>query len=397
MFTPSLHSRGALALAAALAATLASSNTQQVPLRDLPKLSKEIAEPFSLVSAAVEYKNGQLIVVDGVEGTLTIVDFANGSRTALGRPGSGPGEYRTPAGIFRLQGDTIWVFDAAQMRMVVFNPDLKPGTTFPFITFDQQTSTAFAAPFFMDRKGRFYASTISIQTGGGRGEMSMKIPDTVGVVRVDPRNKAVRTELTRVRFPTSGKPEMKQNGNTFKYTMAYPGLVSADAVAVFPEGRVAIVRGAGYAVEFIGADGRKSVPVRIPYEHIKVTDADRTAEMDDARHQMAEQGRAVQKMMPPNFSMSFELLPPEKWPDEYPAVSAFGAIGAPDGRLWVKRAIPVRQKREQWDVIDPGGKLVARWQLPPDIKLVAVGQGVAYTVRTDADDLRYVQRVVLPR
>jgi hypothetical protein len=59
----------------------------------------------------------------------------------------------------------------------------------------------------------------------------------------------------------------------------------------------------------------------------------------------------------------------------------------------VKRATPIRVGREQWDVIDPSGKLVASWRLPARTTLVAVGQGVVYTTRTDEDDLRYIQRV----
>jgi hypothetical protein len=296
-----------------------------------------------------------------------------------------------------MQGDTIWVLDATAMRIVVFNPDLTPGTPFSFLTFDQQTSSALTAPFASDRRGRLYASSMMIQAGRSAGGASMQIPDSVGIVRLDPRDKTTRTDLARVRFPTSGKPEMKQEGNAFKYSMAWPGVVASDPWAVFPDGRVAIVHGATYTVEFIGADGKHSTPTKIAWDHIRVTDADRKAEMDDAKKRMVEQGRAVQKMMPPNFSISFELLPPEHWPDEYPPVAALGALAAPDGRLWVKRGVPIRVGREQWDVIDPAGKLVARWQLPPKVTLVAVGQSAVYAVRTDEDDLRYVQRVELPK
>jgi hypothetical protein len=384
----------AVVIAAAASATPALS---QVPLRELPKPSHEIDDPFSLVAGAIELKDGKLIVADGVEAVLAVVDFTRGSRTPLGRQGSGPGEYRSPAGLFRLQGDTIWVFDAVQLRIVTFNPDLTPGTVFPFITFDQQTSTALAAPFFGDRRGRLYASAMAIKGArSGRGG-TLQIPDSVGLVRVDPRDKSTRSELARVRFPTSGKPEMKQEGNTFKYTMAFPGLVASDPWAVFPDGRIAIVRGATYTVEHIGADGRRSSPTRIAYDRIRVTDADKKAEMDEAKRGMAEQGKAAQKMLPANFSISFEMTPPATWPDEYPPASPLGAFAAPDGRLWVKRAIPIRLGREQWDVIDQAGKLVARWQLPRKVTLVAVGDGVVYTVRTDEDDLRYVQRVPLPR
>jgi hypothetical protein len=48
-------------------------------------------------------------------------------------------------------------------------------------------------------------------------------------------------------------------------------------------------------------------------------------------------------------------------------------------------------------VIDGTGKLVASWRLPPKTTIIAVGQGVVYSVRTDADDLRYIQRVEIPK
>ena len=375
----------------------ASVVAAQPPVRDLPKPTTEIDNPFSLVIGAVEISGGRLIVADGVEGLLSVVDFAKGERTQLGRQGSGPGEYRTPAGVFRMQGDTIWVFDAAAMRMVVFNPDLTPGTPFSFIIFDQATNTALTAPFFSDRRGRLYASAMSIQIGRNGGTGTLALPDSVGFVRLDPRDKKTRIEMARIRYPVSGKPEIKQNGNNIQYTMAYPGLVSADALAVFPDGRVALVHGGDYTVEFLAPDGKHSASTKISYDRIPVTGADRKAEMDEMRKQTAEQGRAAKRMLPPNINMTFEITEPASWPDNYPAVTPLGALAAPDGRLWTKRAIPTRVGQEQWDVIDPSGKLVQRWKLPAKVTMVAVGQGVVYTVRKDEDDLRYVQRVVIPK
>jgi hypothetical protein len=387
-----IHIARATALGALLLAAPAFG--QAVTVRDLPKPAREIEEPFSLVSGVLEIKPSQVIAIDATEMELVLVDFAKGSRTTIGRQGSGPGEYRAPASLFRVQGDTIWLLDAMLQRITAFNPDLKPGTTFPLLLLDQSTMTVLAAPFHSDRKGRLYSSAMKIQAGmgGGGSEMQMSIPDSVGLVHFDPRQPA-RTEVAKLRFPVSGKPQISRAGNSLKYTMAYPGLIAADAWAVFPDGRIAIVRGGPYTVEFIGADGRKSAPVRIAYEPVKVTAADEKAEMDEARRQMAEQGKMAQKMLPAGFSMDFELLPPANWPSTYPAVSPLGALAAPDGWLWVKRAIPFRVGREQWDVIDQAGKLVARWRLPAKTTLVAVGSGVVYTVRTDEDDLRYLQRV----
>lgn len=387
----------ALALGAFFLVPTTGVRAQGVAVRDLPKPSREIEDPFSMIGGAVEIRGGKVIAADAIEMELVVVDFAAGTRTPLGRQGSGPGEYRAPAGIMRMQGDTIWVIDAAQQRVVVFNPDLTPGTTFPMLTFDQSTMSALTAPFFNDRRGRMYASAMVIQAGTGGGDVQISLPDSVGLVRVDPRGAAGRTELAKLRFPISGKPQISRSGNAMKYTMAYPGLVSADSWAVFPDGRIAIVRGIDYSVEFIGTDGKKTVPVKVSWEPIKVTAADQKAEMDEARRLMGEQGKAAQKMLPAGFTMDFELLPPATWPANYPPVSPLGAMASPDGRLWVKRAIPFRTGREQWDVLDASGKLVARWRLPAKTSIVGVGQGVVYTARTDEDDLRYLQRVEIPR
>lgn len=388
----------ARALALGLVAIATPAFAQQVPVRDLPKPVREIEDPFTMVTGGLELRPGFVLVVDGVEMQVAQVDFAKGTQVPLGRQGSGPGEYRTPAGLLRMLGDTIWLVDAMQQRLVAYGPDLTPGPTTPMMTLDQATMTTLTAPFLGDRRGRLYASSMVLQMGRGGGGAQMQLPDSVTIVRMELRDQKARTELAKVRFPTSGKPEMKPLSQTaFKLSMAYPGLVASDAWTVFPDGRVAIVRGGSYTVEFIAADGKRSAPVRVAYDPIKVTDVDRKAEMDTARRQMEEQTKAMKKMMPPNVNFEFELLPPADWPANYPPVSALGLLAGPDGRLWVKRATPARAGREQWDVLDQSGKLVARWRLPSRTILFALGQGAVYTVRTDEDDLRYVQRVELPK
>jgi hypothetical protein len=175
--------------AAMVALFFAVPASAQVQVRDLPKPSVEIDDPFSLVSGAIEIKPGQVLAIDGTEASLLLVDFAKGTRTAVGRQGSGPGEYRAPAALFRVRGDSIWVLDAMLQRITAFNPDLTPGTTFPMLMLDQSTMTVLTAPFFSDRTGKLYSSAMKIQAGmgGGGNDMQMTIPDSVGVVKFDPR------------------------------------------------------------------------------------------------------------------------------------------------------------------------------------------------------------------
>lgn len=389
---PALRSVRALAfvaVAASFAAVPTSSAQGGPPVRDLPKPAVEIEDPYSLITAVREVGRGLVVVGDAMDGELTTVNFATGERSPLGRQGAGPGEYRAPGAVFRVRGDTIWAMDPAQQRITVFLPDLKAGVPFHLQMFDTQTRTALMAPFSVDDGGRMYSSTMPV--GGGAG--GMQIPDSVDVVRFDPRGPAPRTTLGKVRFPTSGKPEMKVEGQTIKYSMAFPGLVTADSWAVFPDGRVAIVHGATYTVEFIAADGKRTMSRPIAFEKVPVTKADQDAEMAEAKKQLAEQMKAVRRTMPPGFTLDINMTAPESWPSTYPAIAPMAVHAAPDGMLWVRRSTPARLDREQWDVVDPSGALVGRWRLAPRTKLVGVGAGVVYTVRLDEDDLQYLGRV----
>lgn len=383
-----------LAVGLALPALATSAAAQQAPaVRDLPRPAREIEDPFSLVVGIRELSRGRAVVADGGDGEVALIDFASGERSALGRQGAGPGEYRSPSAVFRGRGDTVWVFDPAQQRMTVFLPDAKAGVPFRVEMFDGATRTAVMAPFHADEVGRIYAGALPVGAGGPR----MQIPDSVEVVRFDPRNAGARSALTKVRFPTSGTPEMRVEGTVIKYTMAFPGLVTADSWAVFPDGRVAIVHGATYTVEFIAPDGRRTTARPIAYDRIPVTRADQDAEMAEARRQLAEQLKAVQRSMPPNMTLDLNMTAPETWPDTYPAISPMAVFAAPDGLLWVRRAMPARLDREHWDVINPAGALVARWRLPTRTRLVGVGAGAAYAVRLDEDDLQYLQRIEVGR
>lgn len=361
------------------------------PVRDLPKPTKEIEEPYSLVTAAREGGRGRVVVADGTEGEVSAVDFETGERTALGRQGAGPGEYRLPGGLYRIRGDTLWVMDPAQQRFTVFLPDHKPGVPFLLSMFDQATRTSLMAPFHVDEKGLLYSSLLVIGAGGAAG---LQIPDSVDIARMDPRaTSAQRTVLAKLRFPTSGTPEMRMEGQTMHYKMAYPGLVTADSWAVFPDGRVAIVHGRDYSVEFIRPDGSRTTSRPIPYPLIPVTAADRVAEMAEAKRQLAEQTKAAQRAMPAGFSLDIQMTAPESWPANYPAISPMMIHASPDGMLWVRRSVPARIDREQWDVISPAGVVVARWRVPARTRLVGVGDGVVFTVRLDEDDLQYLGRV----
>jgi hypothetical protein len=368
------------------------------PIRDLPKPAREIDDPFSLIVASKEFRPGQLLVSDGVEGQVSLVDFTKGTKTNLGRKGAGPGEYTVAAAFFRVAGDTIWILDGAgaAARIVAFAPDLKPGATFALQLFNAQDTTIVQGSMFGDTRGRIYSTAMKLRTSAS----GVSVPDSMDLVWFDPRSASrgsTRTPFGKVRTPSTGKQDIQNQGGHLKVSTPFPGMVPADAWAVFPDGRVAIVRGANYRVEFILPDGSKPAPTNIEYERYKLSEADKQAEMDDVRKRIAQQMGMMKKMLPANITMDVSVTPPPSWPAEYPPLALLSVLPGPNGELWVRRATPVRLDHERWDVIDKAGKVVARWRLPSKTTVVAIGTGSLYTARTDEDDLHYVQRVELPR
>lgn len=386
-----------LALIGIAAALPATAFAQQVPLRDLPKPAKEIEDPFSLVMSVAELKPGQIVVVDGMETSVTHVDFATSAKRVLGRKGAGPGEYNNPVGVIRLPGDTILVLDAAggggaAIRAVKFLPNFNPGATSNMMVFSTADTTIVQGTMFVDRIGKLYSTSVKLRMG----PTGPTPADSMIIVRFDLEATPTFTRLAAIRTPQSGDQERRPEGNKIIVRVPFAGLALADAWTLLPDGTIAIIRGKGYTVEFLGRDGKTTAPVAIPYERIKVTEADKKAELDWQREQLNSVMAVIKKTMPPNLTLDLAITPPPSWPDEYPPIAAIVAFPTSSGQVWVRRSVPARLDREQWDVIDRSGKLVARWQLPPKTNLVAVGDGAVYTSRRDEDDLRYLQRVVLP-
>jgi hypothetical protein len=86
---------------------------------------------------------------------------------------------------------------------------------------------------------------------------------------------------------------------------------------------------------------------------------------------------------------------PAEWPEYLPAFVDRAVAFAPDGMLWVKRAVAA-ESPPMVDVIDATGKVVQRVALPRGSKLIGFGAGTVYLLRIDADDLQYLQRYRLP-
>jgi hypothetical protein len=260
------------------------------------------------------------------------------------------------------------------------------------MVFNAVDTTVMQGTIFADRTGRLYSTSVKLVMGPAGPTPA----DSMHIVGFDVGPTPEFKKLATIRTPQSGPQERPPpEGNRIIVRVPFNGLALADAWTLLPDGTIAIIRGNGYTVEFLGRDGKTTAPVAIPYERIKVTEADRKAELDFQRDQLNSVMTVIKKSLPANFTIDLTIKPPPSWPEEYPPIAAIVAFTTPSGQVWVRRSVPARLDREQWDVIDRSGKLVQRWQLPPKTNLVGVGDGAVYATRRDEDDLRYLQRIVL--
>ncbi len=81
--------------------------------------------PYELhrVTAAVRTRDGRIIVANSGTSELRVFDSAGIFLTAIGREGSGPGEFRDAITLFTHAGDSLVAYDRGTGRFSLFSPD----------------------------------------------------------------------------------------------------------------------------------------------------------------------------------------------------------------------------------------------------------------------------------
>ena len=374
---------------------LAQGNASRPWTRTLTTPAAEVAEPFSAIGGVRELRDGRVLVVDRREKAVRMVNTTTGAVTQVGREGSGPGEYGLPMMLMPLPGDSTLLFDGVNARYQVIDPAGEMAGSFSLAGEARPGALAIGLPRGADGAGRLYFLQRNFMSDpAGRA-------DSAAIVRYDRGRKAVDT-VTYVGMPPAVVQSSGGGGQrNVRITMAAP-FTPQDEWAVGSDGRVALVRVADYRVEWVAPNGQRVRGPAHPYTPVKVTSADRDAIREQRQR---GGGMAVVRTIggPPGGGSgaqsagSAQLPPPDvgELPDVKPPFTSGAAVVAPDGALWVLRTRPAEDKVPSYDVFDSFGRRVGRVVLPRDTRLAGFGQRSVYLVRTDADDLEYLQRYAM--
>lgn len=392
---------GAMALGAvAVGATPVEGQTARAGNETtLPPVERTFPEAFSQLGFGQlrELPDGRVIVADLRERSLQMVSFDRESATPLAGTGRGPREYLLPQRLYAISGDSTLLFDGSNQRYLLLAPSGQAVNSFrPELS--PQGSLAGGMNFLgaargTDAQGRLYVESQPEVVE----ERDRVTASTARILRVDRANGRVDTMGTVRVVPTV----MSSSGGQRSITVGGGNpLTPRDEWAVFPDGRIAIVRHDSYHVEFIETDGSRRQAAPLPFVRERLSAADRQAEEERRRRMQANLIRTPVEL--PNGaivqpSSPTTLRPLQNWPEYRPAFRAGYAsvVARTNGELWILRVEPGRSGPAHgalYDVVDADGRRVRQVRLAVGETLVGFGRRAIYTATADDDGLLTLAR-----
>ncbi len=368
----------------------------QLPTDILPvaTASDSISERFTFVGDLVEVDDSLVIVNDVSEKNVWMLNFSAGSRAPFGRNGDGPGEYRSPASILRLGGDTIVVASAGpHPRLALLSTRGEPLGTH---TLDLPRVVVSGAidPTFDEWPPQPTAYD-------GRGYMYGVRPRTpVGLEPLPPeqdRQLLVRFNISLSRFDTiaevrpTGAYRGRLVAGELEYDLPLGPFEASDVWGVLSDGTVVVVDEKTYTLTSYAERGEASAPRAVAHATRPLAVAEWQQYVDSARGALLTMFNGGPSMA--GGLTSSQVRVPEA-PMSFPPVAAGRTRRVlHDGdMLWIPVNRDEPNKSEQWDVLRADGSVFARYEMPPTLRLVAVSTRYLYTVETSADELQLLTR-----
>ena len=183
--------------------------------QETTRLGRPVAtapEGFSAIQGLRVLSDGRLIIADALEQTVAEINLTRGTVEPIGRQGAGPGEYGMPGQLFAGAGDTTYMLDMSNRRLLIITPNGRVSTeTIPLRNPDGSMVPIF--PRAMDAQGRIYFDLMGLMMPGlehiareGRApilrwDRSSEKIDTVGYVHFPAQNvQPVRQGEMRISF-----------------------------------------------------------------------------------------------------------------------------------------------------------------------------------------------------
>ena len=329
------------------------------------------------------YEDSLLLVLDGHDQAIKVFDWSGEPVGQIGRPGSGPGEFRDPGSV-RVRNDTIFVRNVGTASLNLLNisgdelarftlPPISvaggirsvpgPSGMFPDGTFLGLASSS--RPYLYKERAEY---SIPILKLGRTGE----ILDTLAFHR---EFTGKRVHLPEVMAqPYLVPPPTPPDAYAFSTDLGIVAVAEG-----FPEGH-----GTQYRVTAIHHTGDTIFSRLYPFQPQRITREKRTA-LALAFGPMAERSRRLRKVLEEAYAARPHM----------PPVS--GIRIDRDGRFWVGREW-VPGEPVGWEVLSPQGDPLFSIELPAGVSLGASSGDHLWTLEKDELGVRFIVRyqILLP-
>jgi hypothetical protein len=341
--------------------------------------------PYQLfrVTDATRLSDGRIAVLNGGTSELRFYDPQGLHLGSVGGQGDGPGEFRYPIDLLRLEGDTLLIWDTAANVRTWFDGDGG------FIRSERADRTRWAGLF-----GPRQVASVDVPLPDGEFLLAVRVNRTgeypIGPDRA-PRGFAwTSSDQTRVEMLGwySGAEEFNIGSASQASYMPMP-LFRSVKVAVGGAPTRVYIGGMqdgveGYEIHVYTSDGRLDGLIRHRLPSESFPEGDRGQLQREQREELEERipGRDLSDYLE-NIT---QFLPPH------------GELEVDrEGYLWVEVYSRSREEAKTYRVFDPDGRLVGTAHTPPGFRVMEIGTDYVLGVRRDSNGVEFVHLYTLER
>jgi len=454
---PTITRAFALAAVAALAAQAAAAQAPAAqapalpPIRPLGKVTAASTELLGAVSQVRALPGGRVLVNDNLGRKVVLFERGLGSYKVVADTTSATANaYSSRAGgLIAYKGDSTLFVDPVSLSMLVIDgkgdvarvmsvprpneagsliggPNGTPG-------FDAQGRLVYRAP------PNFRIAPPAPGANGPQFQMP-QFPESVAVVRIALDTRRVDT-VAYLKIPKQNMTMSQGADGRMSVTSTINPMQVVDDWAVTADGRVAIVRGMEYRIDWVDGNGAVAASNKIPFAWRHLDDSMKVAYIDSTKKAMealrqqalarAQAGGAGPMMVAPAgaaaaevgamVGMRFEMragdgggrgaapaasngapptggpgniqipplnfVNPSELPDYAPPFTAGAVRGDLDGNVWI-RTSNVYSGGSVYDIVNAKGELTDRVLLPAGRVIAGFGPGVVYMGFRDGAGVR---------
>jgi hypothetical protein len=392
-------------------------------VRPLPRAAATTIEPLLSASQVRALPGGRVLLNDGTRRRLLLFDSTLTSFTVIADSATGsPNPYGTAIGVLMAyRGDSSLLMDATSLSMLVIDGEGRI-VRVRAIPRSQDAPRIANIATGMDANGRLLYRGVnplvlpSVPKGGGIAVPEQ--PDSIAVLRIDLATRKLDTAAL-VKTPKNSLTVSQSPTGGMRINSRVNPLPTTDEWAVTSDGRLALVRGRDYHVDWLDANGTITSSPKMPFDWQRLDEDTKAKFVDSVKIAQEKQREASMQRMQARYDSLMEVsrktgaAPPEAFPisemfapihvvdaDELPDYKPPFGVGSvradADGNLWI-RTNPMKPTSggPVYDIVNGNGELVDRVQISPPRTLVGFGPGgIVYVGSRDPRGVR-LERVRL--